>query len=69
MTLLGRDSVMASFPNIGLAGQFFAALYQPTRDSQRFLTVVPDQNSYRLVISPNWITEFRRKITESRDGK
>ena len=69
MTLLGRDSVMASFPTIGIAGQFFAARYQPTRDSQRFLTVVPDQNSYRLVISPNWITEFRRKIAESRGGK
>jgi len=69
MTLLGRDSVMATFPTVGVAGQYFDPLYQPTRDSQRFLMVVPDQNSYRLIVSPNWITEFRRKIAESRGGK
>ncbi|HEY8062705.1 MAG TPA: hypothetical protein VID74_07900, partial [Gemmatimonadales bacterium] len=69
MTLVGRDTVAASFPGAPLPNQFFSAFYSPTRDGQRFLTDVLDQNSYQLVISPNWITEFRRKIAESRGGK
>ena len=69
MTLLGRDTVVAGFPGAPLPNQFFSSLYAPTRDDQRFLTVALDQNSYQLVISPNWITEFRRKIEESRGGK
>jgi hypothetical protein len=36
-----------------------------TRDGSRFLAIVPDKNDYQLVVSPNWITEFRRRVTES----
>jgi hypothetical protein len=31
--------------------------------------MLPDRNDFQLVVSPNWITEFRRKIAESRGGK
>ncbi len=65
ITLLGRDTLMASFPSAGLDAQFFSALYQPTRDGRRFLTAIPEQNDYQLVVSPNWITEFRRRVAES----
>ncbi len=64
-TVLGRDTVMAVFPSAGLGGQYFSAYYHPTRDGQRFLTSVPAENSYQLVASPNWITEFRRKVAEA----
>ncbi|HXI21997.1 MAG TPA: hypothetical protein VNH46_12965, partial [Gemmatimonadales bacterium] len=65
LTVLGRDTVMASFPSAGTDAQWSAASYQPTRDGRRFLTTVPERNDYRLVISPNWITEFRRRVAES----
>jgi serine/threonine-protein kinase len=69
MTLLGRDTVIASFLGAPIATQYFSAFYSPTPDGKHFLTDVLDQNSYQLVISPNWITEFRRKIAESRGSK
>ena len=69
LTLLGRDTVMASFPGAGLDAQYFAALYQPTRDGRRFLTAIPEQNDYQLVVAPNWITQFRRRVAESGGGR
>ncbi|MGH7582942.1 MAG: protein kinase domain-containing protein [Gemmatimonadales bacterium] len=69
MTVLGRDTVMATFPSPAIGNQYQSAFYRPARDGQRFLTSVPAQNSYQLVVSPNWITEFRRKIAESRGGR
>ena len=65
VTLLARDTVMATFPSPMLGDQFFSAMYQPTRDGRRFLTAIPVQNDYQLVVSPNWITEFRRRVAES----
>jgi hypothetical protein len=33
-----------------------------TRDGARFLAVAPLDNDLKLVVSPNWIVEFREKI-------
>ena len=66
LTILGRDTVIASFPSTDL---YFAARYQPTRDGERFLTPIPDRNDYQLIVSPNWITEFRRKVAEAGSSK
>jgi eukaryotic-like serine/threonine-protein kinase len=68
LTLLGRDTVVASFPTPTVGG-YFTPAFQPSRDGQRFLASVPDRNDYQLVISPNWITQFRRKIAEARSGQ
>ncbi|MGH7593044.1 MAG: hypothetical protein ACRELE_04225 [Gemmatimonadales bacterium] len=50
-------------------GGYFSAGYQPTRDGKRILTTLPDRNDFQLVISPDWITEFRRRVPESSGRK
>jgi Tol biopolymer transport system component/tRNA A-37 threonylcarbamoyl transferase component Bud32 len=55
--VLGRDTV--------LANGFGATVYDVTRDTRRFLEVLPTSNDFQLVVSPNWITEFRRRVAES----
>jgi tRNA A-37 threonylcarbamoyl transferase component Bud32 len=65
-TLLGRDTVLAA---AGLTSTFlngyFSGTYQPTRDGKRILAILPDRDEYQLVVSPNWITELRRRVAES----
>lgn len=68
--LLGRDTVAAStsvtrIPGLG----YFSGSYQPTRDGKRILTILADRDDYQLVVSPNWITELRRRVAESRSGR
>ena len=66
-TVLGRDTILS---NTALAGtSFFGANYDVTRDGKRILGILPDQNDFQLVISPNWITELRRRVAESRGAK
>jgi Tol biopolymer transport system component len=62
-TLLSRDTVLSSAPFQGSG--YFSGAYQPMRDGRRFLTVLPSRNDYQLVVSPNWITELRRRVAES----
>jgi Tol biopolymer transport system component len=64
-TLLSRDTLVANFSSGGALSGYFSGSYQVTRDGSRFLAIVPDKNDYQLVVSPNWITEFRRRVTES----
>ncbi len=69
LSILGRDTALKSMQIPQLSASYFAATYQPTRDGRRFLMSVPERNTYQLVISPNWITEFRRKVAEAGAGK
>jgi WD40-like Beta Propeller Repeat len=69
LALIGRDTVLSNFASTGYTGGYFSPLYQPTRDGRRFLTLLPDRDEYKLVISPNWLTEFRKRIAESRGNK
>jgi Tol biopolymer transport system component/tRNA A-37 threonylcarbamoyl transferase component Bud32 len=69
ITLIGRDTAVAQFVTVSAATGYFSSPYHPARDGQRFLTAIPVHNSYRLVVSPNWITEFRRRVAESRSGR
>jgi serine/threonine-protein kinase len=69
LTLLGRDTVRTNVTSTAVQDGYFSAGYQPSRDGKRILTMQPDRNDFQLVVSPNWITEFRRKIAESRGGK
>jgi tRNA A-37 threonylcarbamoyl transferase component Bud32 len=64
-TLLARDTVLSSATFQGDLGGFFSGSYQPTRDGKRFLAIVADRDNYQLVVSPNWITELRRRVAES----
>jgi Tol biopolymer transport system component len=61
--LLGRDTVLASFSALGGS---FASDYDVSRDGMRILAIEPQSNDYRLVVSPTWLTEFRRRVAESR---
>ena len=63
--LLGRDTLLAGTMSPTL---FFGANYDVARDGKRVLAVQSDANNFQLVISPNWITEFRRRVAESRGG-
>ncbi len=69
LTLLGRDTVQTNVTSTVTQGGYFSAGYQVTRDGKRILTILPDKNNFQLVISPNWITEFRRRVAESGGGK
>jgi Tol biopolymer transport system component len=60
--LLGRDTVLA---NTSSVGYYFSGSYQPSRDGKRILEILPDRDDYQLVVSPFWITELRRRITEA----
>jgi serine/threonine protein kinase len=64
-TLLGRDTVLSGTTFQGDLGGFFSGSYQPTRDARRFLAIVSGKDNYQLVVSPNWITELRRRVLES----
>jgi eukaryotic-like serine/threonine-protein kinase len=61
--LIGRDTVMRGFSPI--AGTF-SSDYDVSRDGKRILAIAPQSNDFQLVVSPNWITEFRRRVAESR---
>jgi Tol biopolymer transport system component len=43
----------------------FGASYDVARDGRRILTVAPNRDDFQLVVSPNWITEFRARIAAS----
>lgn len=61
-TLLGRDIILSntSFASSGL----FDASYDVTGNG-RILAIQPDRNDFQLVVSPNWITQLRRRVAES----
>jgi len=66
-TLLARDTVLSSLITTG--ADFLGTAYDMTRDGRRILTVLPDKDDFQLVLSPNWITELRRRVAESGGGK
>ncbi len=64
--LVGRDTVIGKTGNFAaVQGGYFSGSYQPTRDGRRMLAIVSDRNEFELVISPNWLTEFRRRVAEA----
>jgi hypothetical protein len=44
---------------------FRGPTYDVTRDGKRILAIVSDADDFQLVASPNWITELRRRVSES----
>jgi len=62
-TLVARDTILrdATFQ----ASNFQGTMYDVARDGRRILAVLPDADDFQLVVSPNWITEFRRRVAES----
>jgi serine/threonine-protein kinase len=61
--LIGRDTVLAGLSALTAA---FSSDYDVSRDGKHVLAIEPQANDFRLVVSPNWITEFRRRVAESR---
>jgi serine/threonine-protein kinase len=62
--VLSRDTVFARVPNA--AGPYGDANFSVTRDGSRIVTPIPESGGYQLVVSPNWITEFRERMAASR---
>jgi eukaryotic-like serine/threonine-protein kinase len=62
--VLARDTVFARVPNLN--GPYGDANFNVTRDGSRVLVLVPESGGYQLVVSPNWITEFRERMAASR---
>ncbi|HEV8529730.1 MAG TPA: hypothetical protein VGS60_19710, partial [Actinomycetes bacterium] len=62
-----RDTLLpgAPFPRSTL----FGPNYDVSRDRQRVLGILADADGFQLVVSPNWITELRRRIAESAVGR
>ena len=61
--LISRDTLLAKVSAITGA---FSSGYDVSRDGSRVLAIEPQANDFQLVVSPNWITEFRRRVAESR---
>jgi Tol biopolymer transport system component/tRNA A-37 threonylcarbamoyl transferase component Bud32 len=59
--LLARDTVLSNTA----FGSYFSGSYQPARDGKRILAIQSDRDDFRLIVSPNWITELRRRVAES----
>jgi len=64
-SLLGRDTVLASLPG----GAYRGPSYDVARDGVHFVAIVSEADDFQLVVSPNWITELRRRVAESSRGK
>jgi Tol biopolymer transport system component len=64
-TLLSRDTILRTLPG----GASRGPVYDVTRDGRRILAILSDADDFQLVVSPNWITELRRRIAESSRGK
>ena len=65
--VIRRDTaiVTVSLPtnlNFGLA-------YDVARDGRRILALAPNRDDFQLVVSPNWITEFRQRIAASEKSR
>jgi serine/threonine-protein kinase len=43
----------------------FGSDYDVQRDEKRLVTLISNRDDYQLVVSPNWITEFREKVAAS----
>jgi hypothetical protein len=63
-TLLARDTVLANVPSP--PASFFEPNYDVSRDRTHVLGITLDADDFQLVVSPNWITELRRRLAESR---
>jgi Tol biopolymer transport system component len=61
--LLGRETLVAAF---NATGHGWYSNYDVAADGTRILAIEPVVRDYQLVVSPNWITEFRRKLAENR---
>jgi Tol biopolymer transport system component/tRNA A-37 threonylcarbamoyl transferase component Bud32 len=61
--LLGRDTLLSG---VSFLSRGFSSAYDVSRDGKRILAIMPQANTFQLVVSPNWITEFRRRVAESR---
>jgi eukaryotic-like serine/threonine-protein kinase len=62
LRVLGRDTVMALSSPPG----FFSS-YDVTPDGRRFVTLLSRRDDFQLVVSPNWITELRRRVAGNRN--
>jgi len=60
LSLLSRDTVMSTSGFRSAA--YMGATYDVTRDMRRIVALLSDADDYQLVVSPNWITELRRKV-------
>jgi eukaryotic-like serine/threonine-protein kinase len=60
--VLGRDTVstVVAAPFLG-----FGSDYDMQGDGRRMVTLISNRDDYQLVVSPNWITEFREKVAAS----
>jgi serine/threonine-protein kinase len=68
--LLGRDTLLARTPRSLLwTSGSWTRPYDVSEDGRRILAIVRGPDDFQIVVSPNWITEFRRIIdaSETRD--
>jgi Tol biopolymer transport system component/tRNA A-37 threonylcarbamoyl transferase component Bud32 len=62
-TLLRRDTLLSNARMT--TGSFFGSNYAVSRDGKRVLVIMSDSDDFQIVVSPNWITEFRQRVAES----
>ena len=60
--LMSRDTVRSSSDFIG--AYYMGASYDVAPDGS-MVALLGDADDFQLVVSPNWITELRRKVAEN----
>lgn len=66
LRLLSRDTVVRLGGNLSVSGSFGFTM---SPEGKRALTIAPVTTGFQLVVAPNWITEFRRRLAEVRGGR
>jgi serine/threonine-protein kinase len=64
--VISRDTAFTGL--VAYQSFFRDANYAVTPDDQRLITPIPTSSTYRLVVVPNWLTEFRERLAAGRSG-
>ena len=65
MRVLSRDTAFTGLPSGAAA--FRQANFDVARDGARIILPVSQSDEYRLIIVPNWLTEYRERLAASRN--
>ena len=62
LEVVSRDTAFAKVPSS--VGYYGFANYAITADNARIITAFPLSTGYRLVVVPNWLTEYRQRMAQ-----
>ena len=64
LRIVSRDTAFANIPVP--QGYFGTPNYSLTRDGLHVITILPKASTYRLIVTPNWLHEFRQRMAAAK---